>query len=332
MEIGVHVGAIRAYLEAAGKNEVERNKLLGELQIPESILNNGNSKLPLSKMRHLQKLARSHTGDSSIDLRAGYDFAVGTFGTFHYLMQSRSTLRESIHDLIRYGRLISEYASYSLREEGSHARFSKHLLVAENLIDPQTSAFCMAAVLSSTRKIIGENWRPLEVRFRQRHSDSDTLFHEIFEAPVRFGCGTDELIFSLELLNRRVLTQDRLLGSVLESLLSGSTSLHCGEGFVEEITQIIATQFLSGLPNINDVAQQKGLNPRALQRSLQKKQTSFGVLLDQVRKDLAGLYVFRLGMTKKEAGVRLHFSDPAAFSRAFRRWYGQHLKDSGVQS
>lgn len=321
MEIGIHVGAIRAYLEACSKEGIDRNSLLLDLGIPEAMLENGNSKLPLSKMRSLQNLARAAVRTPGLDLKAGYNFAVGTFGPFHYLMQSRTTLRESFLDICRFGHLISEYASYSLTESGSTARFAKHLLVPSQLIDTHTASFCMAAVLSSTRKIIGEDWCPSEVRFRQKKPFDPTPFEQIFGPVVKFECETDEMIFPSSLLDQKLITQDTVLGAVLECFMSGSNVLKCGPRFHERVSQVIMSQFLQGLPTLPQVAKLMGLTSRSLQRHLQHENTSFLKLTDEVRKELARVYVLCLGMAMKDAAIRLHFSDSSTFSRACRRWF-----------
>ena len=80
------------------------------------------------------------------------------------------------------------------------------------------------------------------------------------------------------------------------------------------------------LPNgpvrIGGVARALGLSRQTLYRRLRAEGTTFERLLDGVRRRLALELVRDPGVAVKDAAYRLGFSDPAAFSRAFKRWTG----------
>ena len=58
-------------------------------------------------------------------------------------------------------------------------------------------------------------------------------------------------------------------------------------------------------------------------RRLRAEGTSFERVLDEVRRRLALAYVVEKKLRVNEAAYLLGFSDPAAFSRAFKRWTGK---------
>ncbi len=76
-----------------------------------------------------------------------------------------------------------------------------------------------------------------------------------------------------------------------------------------------------GAANIDRVARDLGLSRQTLYRRLKEEGTTFEAVLDGVRKRL-GVRLIREGVAVKDAAYRLGFSDPAAFSRAFKRWTG----------
>jgi AraC-like DNA-binding protein len=55
---------------------------------------------------------------------------------------------------------------------------------------------------------------------------------------------------------------------------------------------------------------------------LKAEGVTFEQVLDELRHRLALRYM-REGMSVKQAAYRLGFSEPAAFSRAFKRWTGR---------
>jgi AraC-like DNA-binding protein len=79
----------------------------------------------------------------------------------------------------------------------------------------------------------------------------------------------------------------------------------------------------SGEIGIDSVARVLGLSRQTLYRRLKAEGTTFEQVLDGLRHRLALRFIEEDGMAVKEAAWRLGFSDPAAFSRAFKRWTGR---------
>ena len=73
---------------------------------------------------------------------------------------------------------------------------------------------------------------------------------------------------------------------------------------------------------IEQMARELGLGRQTLYRRLKAEGTTFEALLDGVRRRVALRLIRNEGLSVKEAAYRLGFSDPAAFSRAFKRWTG----------
>jgi len=86
----------------------------------------------------------------------------------------------------------------------------------------------------------------------------------------------------------------------------------------------------SGPVRVDEVARALGYSRQTLYRRLKEEGLTFAQLLDGLRRRLALKLVRDEGVTVKEAAYRLGFSDPAAFSRAFKRWTGS--SPSGMRS
>ena len=78
----------------------------------------------------------------------------------------------------------------------------------------------------------------------------------------------------------------------------------------------------AGPVRIEDVARDLGFSRQTLYRRLKAEGMTFEQLLDELRRSLALRLIRDQGLTVKDAAYRLGFSDPAAFSRAFKRWTG----------
>ena len=92
--------------------------------------------------------------------------------------------------------------------------------------------------------------------------------------------------------------------------------------FRREVEAKLKERLAGGEANVDSVASALGLSRQTLYRRLKAEGATFEQLLDELRRRLALRYVGREGMSAKAAAWRLGFSDPAAFSRAFKRWTG----------
>ena len=83
---------------------------------------------------------------------------------------------------------------------------------------------------------------------------------------------------------------------------------------------------------IESVARALGASRQTLYRRLKAEGVTFEKLLDELRRRLALKLVREDGVSVKEAAYRLGFSDPAAFSRAYKRWTGSSPRGSRPQA
>lgn len=91
--------------------------------------------------------------------------------------------------------------------------------------------------------------------------------------------------------------------------------------FRAEVERRLEPLLASGEVGIERVARDLGYSRQTLYRRLKAEGITYEQLLDGLRRQLA-LRFMKEGLSVKEAAYRLGFSDPAAFSRAFKRWTG----------
>lgn len=92
--------------------------------------------------------------------------------------------------------------------------------------------------------------------------------------------------------------------------------------FRGDVEAVVEPLLAAGDANIDRVARELGVSRQTLYRRLKAEGVTFEQLLDELRHRLAVKLVHDQRMPVKQAAWRLGFSDPAAFSRAFKRWTG----------
>ena len=70
------------------------------------------------------------------------------------------------------------------------------------------------------------------------------------------------------------------------------------------------------------IASKMGLSHQSLYRNLKAEGTTFEKVLDELRHQLALRYLRAKKASVNETAYLVGFSEPAAFSRAFKRWTG----------
>jgi len=78
----------------------------------------------------------------------------------------------------------------------------------------------------------------------------------------------------------------------------------------------------TGAANIEIIAGKLGVSRQTLFRKLKAEGVTFEEILDHLRYKLALRFLKDEKITVNETAYRVGFSDPAAFSRAFKRWSG----------
>lgn len=85
------------------------------------------------------------------------------------------------------------------------------------------------------------------------------------------------------------------------------------------VRAVIERELPDGAPTLPQTARRLGLSPRTLQRRLAEAATSYGDLLDEIRRDVAARCA-RSGRSLEEAALLCGYADLSSFHRARRRW------------
>jgi AraC-like DNA-binding protein len=110
------------------------------------------------------------------------------------------------------------------------------------------------------------------------------------------------------------------LGQVGRALVA---AIERPSAFRATVEQAIEARLTAGQPvRIDAIAAELGVSRQTLYRRLRDEQVTFEDLLDSLRHRLALHYLRDEHLSVKAASYRLGFSEPAAFSRAFKRWTG----------
>jgi AraC-like DNA-binding protein len=97
---------------------------------------------------------------------------------------------------------------------------------------------------------------------------------------------------------------------------------HSAPGLRSTVENHLVTTLSSGKVQTVVVAQQLGMSTRSFTRQLAAEHTTYGQILDHLRKRLARRYLEDPRIALQQIAWLLGYSEFSAFAHAFKRWYG----------
>jgi len=172
---------------------------------------------------------------------------------------------------------------------------------------------------------------PLAVHFIHKEPSYRAEHERVFGAPVVFGAKWNALKIDEGFLSLRQPPINRYVFGVLsaraEALLKSLESSRTTRGQVESL---LIPVLHTGEQNIERTAEKMGLSRPTLYRKLKAEGVSYEKLLDELRHKMALHYLDGKKVSVNETAYLVGFSEPSAFSRAFRRGTGTSPRKRGA--
>jgi len=186
----------------------------------------------------------------------------------------------------------------------------------------QLELYSLRLFVGLVRLVAGPAWKPDAIRFcagKELGNVLDSI--EPFQGvPAAIGqpwggIRVPRALLGLELPRRNVHPE----GVVFDDWLAHAPS----ETFVDSFRQLVESLLdVTGEPSVELAADAAGVHPRRLQRRLAVEGLSIRQVVDEMRYRRARALIDDRDRSLTDIAYDLGYSDPAHFTRAFRRWAG----------
>jgi AraC-like DNA-binding protein len=327
-ETEVSVGFLRDVIGYAVSRGASESELCNVAGIDPAILSMPDTRISGAVSKRLWAIAEEVTGDTDIGLHIGENAHPATLGLVGYVMLCSTDLCEALSKLIRFTNLLTDGVSGNLNEHGrlfdidiEIARDRENFLI-ETPRQPIESSF--SAIVTVARFLTGKSLPLREVWFEHSRPKSVLEHRRIFGRTVLFSQPKNKLVVAGEALRYPVLLANR---SLLPSFEAQAEQILNGMASKETRTDLVRREIVKKLkgdvPGIESAARELNVSARTLQRELASEGTSFRAILEEVRREISLKYLRDKKVSIAEVSFLLGFSEPSAFHRSFRRWFGK---------
>jgi AraC-like DNA-binding protein len=247
-------------------------------------------------------------------------------GLFGNLMWLSGTLRDALARAARFYSLVTQRATLSLDEgEGGRVAILTQRLLAGATRGDILTDYLFAVLVLRGRAVVGQAFQVRAMRFA--HAARNVApYEELFQSRVTFedGCGTgiDALTLDAAPLDLPLASSDPFTAAAIEAEVSQRVRGAAPAPLVHHLRSAVRAELGAGRPSVASIARRLGLGRRALRRRLEDERLSLREIVASVQQDRAS-ELLADGASIKEVAFELGFSEPSAFSRAYKRWTGR---------
>lgn len=169
------------------------------------------------------------------------------------------------------------------------------------------------------RLLCGSQWRARAVLLSRRRPANMRPYRQVFQCPIEFDAESSSLVFPASDLSLPVAGADPARFKLLKERLEDIRDRHDLD-LVAQTRRVVQAMLVLRRCSLARVAGELAMNPRRLNRLLERAGKSYRELLDEARCGLALRLICNTDLSLGQIAVVLDYSSASAFTHAFKRW------------
>jgi AraC-like DNA-binding protein len=326
----VSAGLARGYFDFAVARGADAQALAARSGVDPDLFADLDNRVPFDAYVALVRAGKALCNEPALPLLFAEAVDMSEFSVVGLLANASETMMEAFIQLNRYGQLVIEV------DIGAEGRFAYEFRdTGAWLVDTRKNPndFYELTESTFTRMITGpRRFLPrqhvLEVHVTHPEPAHRAAYDQIWRCPITFNAPWNAMRMDQSLSTHRVQLQPRYVFGVLsahaDQLLKDLESSKTARGRVESLLMPILH---TGEISMDAIAAKLGQSRQTLYRNLKDEDVTFEQVLDELRHKLALHYLAGRRVSVNETAYLVGFSDPASFSRAFKRWTGKSPRE-----
>jgi AraC-like DNA-binding protein len=323
--ITVSNSVLAAVVDGVPLSDTERRELLASVGLTAEAVRDVHARSSILVFARLWRRLRRLTGDDFAGLTVGASVRGEQFGlAVHAAQHGDELFREGLVAFTKYTSLATNLLECTLEEAPPLARFVTRLHWDLFRLDRHAADIAFAALTKWAHDHLAVPMVVRQVRLVHTLASARARYERTFGAPIVFGARRNELIFDSAILDAPISRRDPELGRLLGHYASQELlRIPVVTDLPSRFTQIVRRRLEEGESiDATSIAGELGISVRSMQRRLWQHGTSSSALIEQTRRSLAPALLAESDSNVVQVSLRLGYSEPTAFIRAFKKWYG----------
>lgn len=283
-----------------------------------------DGRVPVAQYVTLMRAAQAMTGDPALALHWGEMVDMAEVSIVGLIMNASETMMDAFAQMGRYHRLVIDGAAveppFRLVYEGGAMWMVA--TASDTRAFPEQIESGFARLTCGPRRFLPHP-HVLEVNVMHPAPAYRDEYARIFQCPVVFEARWNAMRMEASLATHRVALLPRYAFGVLiahaDAMLAELERAKSVRGQVEGL---LLPLLHTGDIGMEAIAARMGMSRQTLLRRLKAEGATFETVLDDLRHRMAVEYLGGQKVSVNETAYLVGFSDPASFSRAFKRWTG----------
>ncbi len=315
----VRIGPLMAIPAVLAEHGVDPRSVFDACGIPIELFADPEATISFVEGDELLDRAVALTGCAHFGLVVGQRAPAKSLGALAYLMLSAPTVRHALEAFATHFNVHDRGGVLTLRMDGAFATLRYMIVVPGLRRADQMYGISMAVGQGLLRTLCGPQWRAHAVRFASARPDRLDAFSECFGVTPQFDAAETAIVFPAACLDQPLPSADAFLNRVMQDHVGVQAQAAPGD-LVAEVRRLIRATTAPGVAMLEVVARHLGVHERTLKRQLAARGTTFRAVRDDLLAETARDLLSNTAIEIGEIAAALGYSDPAAFTRAFRRW------------
>jgi len=336
-------GYPRALLDFAVSRGADRQMLIERSQIRLDDLKDQDNRIPLANYLALLKAGIELCNEPAISLLFGEAVRlqdISLVGLIGVAFDNVGSVRRQVN---RYAPLTLDAddggtadAIELVRENGDvWMKFTSEIYKDNPLLTESGFArnVCGARALAASMPEFAHLTFPKAIRVTHAEPSYRAEYDRIFGVPLFFGSHMNGFLIDEAFLKMKLPRTNPYLSEIMsaraEKLLK---SLEMSKTMRGRVENLLIPILHTGEASMDTIARKLGLSRQTLFRKLKAEGVTFEQVMDELRQKLALHYLNRKKVSVNQTAYLVGFSEPAAFSRAFKRWTGSSPRVARLKS
>ncbi len=270
--------------------------------------------------RLLDACARA-TACPHFGLLLGEQNGLECLGLVGMLARHSPTAKRALRNIVLHLHLHDRGAVPTLSVGAAESRLVYNIYQPGVMATAQIYDLTAAVVYNIMRALCGPDWQPLAVQLPHARPSDPGPYRRVFGVTPSFTAVEMALVFSSESLEQPLPDADPAHYRALEGRIT-ALSATVYRDLVSRTRRIACNLLHCGVGSLESAAEVLSMHPRTLGRSLRRSGTSYRQLREECAQAQASQLLLETELPIAEIAARLHYTNPPAFTRAFRRWTG----------